>query len=893
MIMLTKSLKTKKNVFWLLLITSFSFYPLNELIVFTPPVVAQSVNDFQAQAKQLEIQGIQLIQGGNPQQAIELWQQALQIYRQIQDQKNEGRLLNNLGKLFIKFEEYAAAVEYLQPSLAIAMQLQNSENIVDISVDIGQCFRYLKKYDQAITYYVPALELAKQINAVDNAIVAVGGLGKIYEAQGKIDQAIQAYQEALNIAEKTGNNEFAIVALNSLGYLTHQQEKYSLSNTFYTKALNISRQIGNMKGQISATHFLGLNYYFTGNCAYAEAFFEWSNELAQKTNNIEDQQSALQNGGNAAFCQGKFDIALKKYQQSLVFAKQKGDESEIAQLIGNIGLVNVHLGNYEQAINYLQQDLESARKFANKSVEAQALGSLGDAYYFQKNYPLALDFYQQSLAIAKEVKYKRGEALMLMNIGRVLQLLERFPESEKNLKESIDIQNIIQAESLQTGEDTIAIFEFHRRSYRFLQDILIKQNKQEEALTIAEAGRAKTFAQELGNKINKTISNQSLNLNQIKQIAQEKNATIIEYSVIYDQSKELEKDVQIFIWVVKPNGEVNFAQIPLEKSNSSLLDLIDNNRQMMGVKGRGGLVAQADTSVNYENSLRELYQLLIKPIEEFLPLEKDSEIIIIPQEELFYIPFVALQDQNNNYLIDKYTVQTAPSIQVLALTSQRRQEIKSNGKALVVGNPTMPTVYTTPQDGKQLNSLPGTEKEAKEIATILNTQSLIGANATKKNILEKMKTANIIHLATHGLLDVTDEGLLNINFSGYKGIGGAIALSPTSEDNGLLTVSEIIELDLSTELVVLSACDTGVGKITGDGVLGLSKSFLTSGASSVIVSLWSVPDAPTAQLMIEFYRQWQKSGDKAQALRQAMLTIKESHPHPRDWAAFTFIGETN
>jgi CHAT domain-containing protein len=92
--------------------------------------------------------------------------------------------------------------------------------------------------------------------------------------------------------------------------------------------------------------------------------------------------------------------------------------------------------------------------------------------------------------------------------------------------------------------------------------------------------------------------------------------------------------------------------------------------------------------------------------------------------------------------------------------------------------------------------------------------------------------------------------------------------------------------------VVLSACDTGLGRITGDGVVGLSRSLLLSGTSSVIVSLWSVPDAPTADLMVEFYRQWQENDlDKAQALRQAMLITMETHPYPEDWAAFTLIGE--
>jgi CHAT domain-containing protein len=126
------------------------------------------------------------------------------------------------------------------------------------------------------------------------------------------------------------------------------------------------------------------------------------------------------------------------------------------------------------------------------------------------------------------------------------------------------------------------------------------------------------------------------------------------------------------------------------------------------------------------------------------------------------------------------------------------------------------------------------------------------------------------------------------------GVPGAIALAPdgTGELNdGLLTTSEILDMNLNAELVVLSACDTGRGRITGDGVIGLSRSLITAGVPSVIVSLWSVPDAPTASLMTQFYQNLQTNPDKAQALRQAMLTTMQNHPHPRDWAAFTLIGE--
>ena len=229
---------------------------------------------------------------------------------------------------------------------------------------------------------------------------------------------------------------------------------------------------------------------------------------------------------------------------------------------------------------------------------------------------------------------------------------------------------------------------------------------------------------------------------------------------------------------------------------------------------------------------------------------------------------------------------TAPSIQVLQLTHEKRQAV-SGTDILIVGNPTMPNITT--EIGKppeQLSSLPGAETEAIKIAQILKTQPLIGSAATKKTIAQQLAKARIIHFATHGLLEygIPEE-------SEVKDIPGAIALAPSGNDNGLLTSREIFNMKLNAELVVLSACDTGRGDITGDGVIGLSRSLITAGVPSVIVSLWSVPDAPTAELMTEFYQKWKKSGNKAEALREAMLTTMQSHQHPRNWAAFTLIGE--
>ncbi len=179
-------------------------------------------------------------------------------------------------------------------------------------------------------------------------------------------------------------------------------------------------------------------------------------------------------------------------------------------------------------------------------------------------------------------------------------------------------------------------------------------------------------------------------------------------------------------------------------------------------------------------------------------------------------------------------------------------------------------------DGEQLQQLDGSEKEAISVSSILKTTPLIGAQADKKVVIDKMRSASIVHLATHGLLDKVNGD-----------IPGAIALT-----NGLLTSNEIFDLKLKSDLVVLSACDTGRGDLTGDGVIGLSRAFAVAGVPSVAVSLWKVDDEATKELMVEFYQNWyEQRMDKAQAMRKAMLKVMKTYDKPSDWAAFTIMGE--
>ena len=360
----------------------------------------------------------------------------------------------------------------------------------------------------------------------------------------------------------------------------------------------------------------------------------------------------------------------------------------------------------------------------------------------------------------------------------------------------------------------------------------------------------------------------------------------MQYSIIYDdfqiQGKPVGRESALYIWVIPPTGKITFHQVDLkplwQKHNASLTSLIIGNQEFLAVRSRSSL-----GSTQPQPDLPTLHQLLIEPIASLLPKDPNARVIFIPQGSLFQVPFPALQDANGTYLIEKHTILTAPSIQVLDLTRQQRQKLAqkpvNSGTALVLGNPTMPSVSSPGAPKQQLSALPGAEAEAIAIAPLLNTQAITGAQGTKAAIVQKMPQASIIHLATHGLLD------------DVRGLGSAIALAPSGSDDGLLTAEEIFDMKLQANLVVLSACNTGEGRITGDGVIGLSRSLISAGVPSVIVSLWAVPDAPTAELMQSFYQNLQNNPDKAQALRQAMLATMKTHPGPRNWAAFTLIGE--
>ncbi len=627
-----------------------------------------------------------------------------------------------------------------------------------------------------------------------------------------------------------------------------------------------------------------------------------------------------------------------------------------------------------------------------QSAEVEMLIEQADAQFYSRDYANAERSYREALDQLQQVNSGSPEIPgITYNLARIALITEQYAEALP-LLESLDaagqasndalnnlalahfhLGNYASAEQVLTrvlamwetlrarndldDRDRVTLFEQQAHSYSLMQRTLVAQGKTDAALAMAERARARALAELLAQQHTDARVADPLTVRQIQATAQQQNTTLVVYSALGDGRRILGDEVQIetdlFTWVISPQGKITFQNTPLSafwtssglrSGPTSLLSplemLVQQTREALGITARGGLgVVPAERRVTDELSpsnplpMRSLYQMLITPIESLLPTDPAALVTLIPQGPLFLVPFAALQHPDTSYLVDRHTIALAPSVQTLVLTAQADSNATSS---LVVGNPvTMPSLPSSSNGSPQpLPPLPGAEQEAQAIATLLETTAVVREQATETTVVQEMPQQRIIHLATHGFLNldsrlnefglptdplaptardasvyVTPGSVIvgdNVTVGGgdaevalarervVRGRSpGVLALAPSEADDGWLTAEEIATLDLQADLVILSACDTGRGRITGDGVIGLTRSFLLAGADTVIVSLWQVPDLPTAALMVAFYEQLMRSPNKAQALQQAMQLTKQQFPDPRNWSAFVLVGEAS
>ncbi|MEM7553548.1 MAG: CHAT domain-containing tetratricopeptide repeat protein [Cyanobacteria bacterium P01_A01_bin.84] len=743
-------------------------------------------------------------------------------------------------------------------------------------------------YRKALNKFREALAIFRQIGDKLNEGATLNKIGDIYYMRDDFAKALDSHQQAL-ITFKQIDAKFEIAeTLDYIGKNYGVMGEDSKALSFYKEALTIYKHINNRRGEGFLLKNIG-RYVYCYKKDYHKAvdYLKQALTIFEQLNDKEAQGWVIHDIGDVYSEDGKYFKALIWYRKALSIFKNIPNFKGEGWTLNDIGFVLSKQKKYLEALYSHIKALNIFQKIEDETGKGVTLRFIGDTYLNQQNYLEALNSHYQALAVFKQTNNLGQQVLIFNNIAEIYNIINQYHRAEKSLYDAINIWEYLQADL--SDSQKVFMFEKNTSTYSLMQKVLVSQNKTNIALEISERARARALVELLASKVSEDsknkISIKPPSEKELKLIAVQQNATLVEYSVIDDSL--------LYIWVVKPTGEIAFEKVDIKTLNKPLKNFVANSRNSIGARGRGmfTIALNSSSQTNQKQNLHKLHQLLIEPIARHLPKNSNERIVFIPHDSLFLVPFPALIDENGDYLIEKHTILTAPAIQVLGLTHKQKRRLGrldftslKSQDSLVVGNPVMPRVGIPP---KQLYQLPGAEKEARKIAKILNTKALTGKQATKETILKRIPTAKIIHLATHGLLDDFDER-----------VPGALALTPNSKvigsktNEGLLTATEIINLNINADLVVLSACDTGRGKITSDGVIGLSRALITAGTPSVIVSLWSVPDAPTAELMTEFYRQLKLTGDKAQSLRHAMLKLKEKYPDtPRKWAAFTLIGE--
>ena len=365
-------------------------------------------------------------------------------------------------------------------------------------------------------------------------------------------------------------------------------------------------------------------------------------------------------------------------------------------------------------------------------------------------------------------------------------------------------------------------------------------------------------------------------------------------------------DKEMFLWILETSGAMHFRTITVKESDilavssDNLDDFFSKSLYSFGIlpeedcEDRSLNEIEANPDVSHEEELATLrqgraekdselkltlfYNVIIAPVADLL---KGSEIIIVPNRYLYHVPFPALLDGSGKYLSETFRIRIVPSLTTLKCIQDSPADYHNQCGVLIVGDPDVGLVRFNGRR-KTFKPLPFARREAEMIGRLLGVQPFLGEVATKQVVLEMLHSAGLIHFAAHGDAE-----------------RGEIVLSPVrstgrlpKEQDYLLTMSDISEVELRAKLVVLSCCHSGRGKIRAEGVIGISRAFLGSGARSVLVALWALDDEATEQFMSRFYEHLVLGESTSECLQQAMEWMRgNGWPEVRQWAPFMLIGD--
>ena len=775
----------------------------------------------------------------------------------------------------------------------------------------------------------PLIKLTPLIDSslcIPTQVILFQALGNIYRSAADWHKSTSHFKKAIQLARVSGDISKAMECKAELGRAYRSSGCHSKALKRQRKLLEFAQERSDTSNVANACGYIGFTYYSMGKQHYDEAVKYLSCKLELCKNELDDSAGyrwCLNNIGKVYLGLKEHDLCMKLFSESGEIARQLGNLLGLGTAYGNLGSACRAVGKHGDAVKYHQLYLEIAIKNSDT----------GGVAIMQRE--LILDhlyLYRDESDTDKKASF--------------LALAEIY--AFRALRTSLEVRS-----RLSNEDDILKIGNFEHNQakiFSLLLFIAIEQGQHEAGLVLSELGRAHALADRINNKfevnssflsdvlniigLNDQISPSALSavLKKIGILVSGSKSQVLAYSIL-ENPLHKGKETLLYTWHVQSNQEVD-VHVHFKQSVISLTG-IDSCHSAIDEDYISGLMR--DVQLNEEpefqpdedsvplsrdiirkkhvvpqafqprrHKLEELYDLLITPMSQFICDCQSTRLVIIPHGFLFSVPFCALKT-GRIYLIEKFVICVSPSLYILDIGLQREKEwsklpsSRDDIKVIAVGNPKMPI--------DEVKQLPGAKEEVESIALLLqSTELLCGECATKRAVLGSFHRYSVIHLATHAIVaaslsdhiaaisanesDSKSDSEVNPNVGDYSVKGAIILAKSDSTCSGVLTSSEIEKLHLepSCELVVLSCCNTGCGKITGDGILGLSRSLMCAGVMNMLVTLWPIVDKSTPLLMNQFYSHYAVNRDAPAALQFSMLHLIKQHYNVRQWAAFCCIG---
>ena len=828
--------------------------------------------------------------------AKEYYEKALAIKIEIGDRKGEANMYGNLGIVFRRRAEYDKAKECFEKALEIDIEIGNRQGEANAYGNLGNVFESHFDYEKAKEYYEKALEINIEIGDRQGEASTYGNLGVVFKSLFDYEKTKEYYEKALEINIEIGDRQGEAKTYERLGNVFGSLAEYDIAKEYYEKALAIKIEIGDRQGEATAYGNLGSVFDYLAEYDKAKEYYEKALKIEIKIGDRRGEVHTYAFLGQLSINRKKYSEANENIREALALANEIGDRVEEAVCYHSLGVLFEELGDSVKAKEHFEKALTLDIEIGNRQGEAACYGNLGTHFISHGEKIKGEEYLAKAISIATNIGDHEMEWMCYHNLALAKVSAETSQEAFPFLFKSVKKSEVCRGFLKDNDEFKILYSDKNMCSLKLLSKLFFAAGNPKKALYAEEFGRARALSELMAAQysVEKHISADPQSWTGLENVVNLESDCTCLYISYTDQN--------VLLWILKASGEIQCRALTVDKKTiqAQLATNLDEyfaniaqsfrsfgilpeekceDRSLDGTESKPGFSHQENLpEVDPKPSLTFFYQMIIAPVANLL---ETPEIIIVPERSLFRVPFPALLDEKGKYLSETFRIRIVPSLTTLKLIQDSPADYHSESGALIVGEPDVGKVILNDKC-KIFTPLPYARNEAEMIGQWLGVKPLLGKHATKQAVLQRIHSVSLVHLAAHGDAE-----------------RGGIALAPERAGRGipqekdyLLTMSDISKVQVRAKLVVLSCCHSGLGQIRAEGVIGIARAFLGSGARSVLVSLWALKDSATKHFMRRFYKNLIRGKSASESLHQVMKWMRDhGFSDVSEWAPFLLIGD--